>query len=70
MYITIKDILTNEQVKHFKMSITEDDHFVNYKIDLSTLDDALLEELVSTFEIKTAAIEGKQYITLTRSLEV
>jgi hypothetical protein len=70
VYITITDILTDEQVKHFKMSINEDDHYINYKIDLSTLGDALLKELIEAFAIKASAIEGKQHITLTRSLEV
>lgn len=70
MYITITDILTHEQVKHFKMSINEDDHYINYKVELSTLDDALIKELIATFGIKASAIEGKQHITLTRSLEV
>lgn len=70
MYITITDILTNEQVKHFKMSINEDDHYINYKIDLSTLNDALLKELISTFGIKASTLEDRQHITLTRSLEV
>lgn len=70
MYISIKQIPTKEQIQTFNMNVNEDDLYYNYKIDLSALDETLLGALIDQFEVNASALEGKQYITLTRSAEV
>lgn len=70
MYLMIKETPTSEQIQTFNMKVNEDDLYLNYKIELSVLSDALLVALIDLFKINSSSLEGKQYITLSRSLEV
>ncbi len=70
MYITIKQAPTDEQIKQFNMKLSEEDTYVNYKVDLSQFDEALRKAFIETFKIDAAAIEGRQFIILTRFVEI
>lgn len=70
MYIMIRQSPTSEQIQTFSMKVNEDDLYINYKIDITALSDALLSTLIDLFKINSVSLEGRQHITLTRSLEV
>lgn len=66
----IRQSPTSEQIQTFSMKVNEDDLYINYKIDITALSDALLSTLIDLFKINSVSLEGRQHITLTRSLEV
>lgn len=70
MYMMIKESPTSEQIQTFGMKVSEDDLYTNYKIELSVLSEALLAALIDLFKINSSSLEDKQFITLSRSLEV
>ena len=70
MYITITKAPTNEQIKQFNMKVSEEDTYINYKVDLSQFDDALRKAFIETFKIDAAAIEGKHLVILTLFVEI
>ncbi len=70
MYITIKQAPTDEQIKQFAMKLSEEDTYINYKVDLSQFDGALRKAFIETFQIDAAAVEGKKFIILTRFVEI
>jgi hypothetical protein len=70
MYITITKAPTNEQIKQFNMKVSEEDTYINYKVDLSQFDDALRKAFIETFKIDAASIEGKHLVILTLFVEI
>lgn len=70
MYITIKTVPTQEQIKQFHTTVAEEDSFINYRVDLTKFDAALRTAFAEAFQIDAAAIEGRHSVTLTRSNEV
>ncbi|MCJ7764591.1 MAG: hypothetical protein MUP09_01450 [Thiovulaceae bacterium] len=70
MYKTITQIPTREQIKKYNMKITEEDAFINYKADLSQLDETLQRTFSETFQVNFDALKEKQSVTLTHSREV
>ncbi|MBU1642441.1 hypothetical protein KKE54_03700 [bacterium] len=70
MYITIEQAPTDEQIKQFNMKLSEEDTYINYKVEISQFDETLRKAFIETFKIDTAAIEGKKFIILTRFVEI
>jgi hypothetical protein len=70
MYITITKAPTNEQIKQFNMKVSEEDTYINCKVDFTQFDDALRDAFLDTFKIDAAAIEGKNFIILTLFVEI
>ncbi len=66
----IKQNPTSEQIQTFGMKVSEDDLYLNHKIDLCALNESLLTSLTDLFKIDSSSLEGKQFIILSRSLEV
>lgn len=70
MYITITKAPTNEQIKQFNMKVSEEDTYINYRVDLAQFDDALRKAFIETFKIDAAAIEGEHSVILTLFVEI
>lgn len=70
MYKIINSVPSKEQIENFKMHVSEEDAFINYKVDLGKLDDAQRKELIDTFALKANELEGKAYVTLSLATEV
>ncbi len=70
MYITITQAPTAEQIKKFNMKVTEEDAFINYKVDFSQFDDALHKAFIEAFDINDEKIKDRTAVTLTLYAEI
>jgi hypothetical protein len=70
MYILIQQAPSAAQIKQFNMKMSEEDTYINYKVDLSQFDDTLRKAFIEAFQIDAAAIEGRQSVILTRFVEI
>ena len=62
MYILIRQAPSAAQIKQFNMKMSEEDTYINYKVDLSQFDDTLRKAFIEAFQIDAAAIEGRQSV--------
>ncbi len=70
MYITITQAPTDEQVKTFNMKLSEEDAFINYKVDFPQFDDVLRSAFIEAFNIDAERIKEKDTVILTRYVEI
>lgn len=70
MFIMINEKPSEALIKACDMRIDEEDMFVNYRIDLTKLNDAQLTQLREAYDINTERLEHKSRLTLTLSTEV
>ena len=70
MYITITQAPTAEQIKKFNMKISEEDTYINYKVDFLQFDDALLKAFIETFNVSAELVKERDSVTLTQYAEI
>ncbi|WP_345975037.1 hypothetical protein [Sulfurimonas sp. HSL3-7] len=70
MYITITQAPTDEQIKQFNIKMSQEDAFIDYKVDLSQFDEALRKAFTEAFNINEERLNEKSSVTLTLFAEI
>ncbi|PLY10221.1 MAG: hypothetical protein C0628_09700 [Sulfurimonas sp.] len=70
MYKILKAHPTKEQIANFNMKIAEEDDYVDYVIDLNTLDEDAKKELCSLYDIDYKDLNQKEKLQLSISSSV
>jgi len=70
MYVTITQAPTDEQITKFNMKLSEEDAFINYKVDFPQFDDVLRSAFIEAFNIDAERIKEKDTVILTRYVEI
>ncbi|QFR43403.1 hypothetical protein [Sulfurimonas xiamenensis] len=70
MYKILKAHPTKEQITNFNMKIAEEDDYVDYVIDLNTLDEDAKKELCSLYDIDDKDLNQKEKLQLSISSSV
>ena len=70
MYKILKTHPTKEQIANFNMKIAEEDDYVDYVIDLNTLDEDAKKELCSLYDIDYKDLNQKEKLQLSISSSV
>jgi 6-pyruvoyl-tetrahydropterin synthase len=70
VYKILKAHPTKEQITNFNMKIAEEDDYVDYVIDLNTLDEDAKKELCSLYDIDDKDLNQKEKLQLSISSSV
>jgi len=70
VYKILKAHPTKEQIANFNMKIAEEDDYVDYVIDLNTLDEDAKKELCSLYNIDYKDLNQKEKLQLSISSSV